>query len=278
MPGTIANCACYTNIYDFDADDDLLTHQNYTCDNLASDYFITVTDVMLWNTWVSTNCTAGLFASLDSNSQRAVCVGDDSTAPTSTSVSTIVSTSAIITASTTLAPTPTGTGPSCTEFYTVKSGDSCSVIETAYSITFGQFYTWNPSTTLSPYSSIPPVPPSYTIHTTLELPRLTPTAVGSNCQDLEVGVAYCVAGPSTTPTPSTTSTAVQRPTTPAAPEQSGIASNCNSFYTVASGDSCAKIENACALLFAQLYQWNPAIGSNCESLWVGYAVCVGVSS
>ena len=93
-------------------------------------------------------------------------------------------------------------------------------------------------------------------------------AVGSNCQSLWLGYAYCVRGPA--------ASSSITPTSSAAPTQSGIVSNCNKFYTVQSGDSCAGIESQFSITFAQLYQWNPSIGSNCQSLYVGYAVCVGV--
>ncbi|KAL4936146.1 hypothetical protein BDV06DRAFT_216894 [Aspergillus oleicola] len=89
--------------------------------------------------------------------------------------------------------------------------------------------------------------------------------------------AYCVKGPSTGTATKTTTT--KTTTSDAAPSQTqtGIASNCDAYYKVVSGNSCAKIESEYGIAFAQLYEWNPAIGSNCESLWVGYAVCVGVS-
>ena len=85
-----------------------------------------------------------------------------------------------------------------------------------------------------------------------------------------LGYAYCVKGPA----PATTTSAAAAP----APTQSGIASNCNEYYVIAGGDSCAKIETQFNDTFAQLYQWNPAIGDDCQSLWPGYAICVGVSS
>ncbi|CDM37952.1 hypothetical protein DTO013E5_10197 [Penicillium roqueforti] len=92
-------------------------------------------------------------------------------------------------------------------------------------------------------------------------------SVGSTCTNLWLGEAYCVKGPAST----TSATA-------SAPTQTGIASNCNQYYTVVSNDSCAKIETAYGITFAELYKWNPAIGSDCEYLGVGYSVCVGVSS
>lgn len=91
--------------------------------------------------------------------------------------------------------------------------------------------------------------------------------VGSTCANLWLGSAYCVAGPAST------ATAVG----PSSPTQTGIASDCDEYHAVISGDSCAAIESTYDITFAQLYEWNPAIGSDCESLLVGYDVCVAVS-
>ncbi|RLL93315.1 hypothetical protein CFD26_102048 [Aspergillus turcosus] len=93
-------------------------------------------------------------------------------------------------------------------------------------------------------------------------------SIGSTCTNLWLDEAYCVKGPATTTTT----------TTSAVPTQTGITSNCDEYYTVVAGDSCANIESLYSITFAELYEWNPAIGSDCQSLWVGYAVCVGVSS
>ena len=41
------------------------------------------------------------------------------------------------------------------------------------------------------------------------------------------------------------------------------------------GGSCAAIEAKYAITFAQFLSWNPAVGSNCENLWVGEAYCGG---
>lgn len=85
-----------------------------------------------------------------------------------------------------------------------------------------------------------------------------------------LGYAYCVEGPA----PASATSAAGPP----AATQSGIASNCNEYYVVASGDSCAKIETQFGITFAQLYKWNPAIGDDCQSLWPQYSICVAVSS
>ncbi len=98
--------------------------------------------------------------------------------------------------------------------------------------------------------------------------------VGSKCENMWLKYAYCVQGPTSDTTGGPTSTG----SGPASPTQSGITSNCKQYYTVASGNSCTKIETQFSVTFDQLYQWNPAIDSNCGNLWVGYAVCVAVGT
>jgi LysM repeat protein len=57
-----------------------------------------------------------------------------------------------------MGPIATGEVAGCLKYYTVKSGDSCSGIETTYSISFTQLYQWNPSSAsaflLIPFFSI----------------------------------------------------------------------------------------------------------------------------
>ena len=52
------------------------------------------------------------------------------------------------------APTNSGTTGSCYEWHTVVSGDTCSVIETAYGITDADFRNWNPSIDANCYNLI----------------------------------------------------------------------------------------------------------------------------
>ena len=63
------------------------------------------------------------------------------------------------------------------------------------------------------------------------------------------------------------------------PVQSGVASNCNSFYQVKSGDTCIGIQTQFHnFTLNEFYKWNPAVGSNCQALLAGYYVCVGTAS
>jgi hypothetical protein len=54
-----------------------------------------------------------------------------------------------------------------------------------------------------------------------------------------VGYAYCVKGPATTAT-----------TMSVDPTQTGIAANCDEYYNVVAGDSCAAIEEEYGITFA----------------------------
>ncbi|PYH34135.1 uncharacterized protein BO87DRAFT_435923 [Aspergillus neoniger CBS 115656] len=92
--------------------------------------------------------------------------------------------------------------------------------------------------------------------------------IGPTCTNLWLGYAYCVNGP----VPTTIAPVSISPT------KTGSVSNCNKYHTVLDHDSCAAIESEYDITFAQLYDWNPEIGSDCRTLVIGDAVCVGISS
>ncbi|KAJ5933552.1 hypothetical protein N7454_005881 [Penicillium verhagenii] len=92
---------------------------------------------------------------------------------------------------------------------------------------------------------------------------------------------------SSTPTPTPTSQSTSSVATTATPTssglatpspvQSGIISTCDAFYLVVSGDTCSAIATAEDISLDDFYTYNPAVGSSCAGLWVGYYVCVGSS-
>jgi hypothetical protein len=140
----------------------------------------------------------------------------------------------------------------CNKFYLVVSGDQCDTIAAYESISLADFYAWNP-------------------------------VVGTSCQFLDLGDYVCVdiigGTPSTTTTttiitPSTPSNGISTPT----PHQTGIASNCDSFYLVTSGDQCGNLAVMYDISLTQFYSWNPAVGSSCEYLDLDDYVCVGVET
>jgi LysM repeat protein len=45
---------------------------------------------------------------------------------------------------------------------------------------------------------------------------------------------------------------------------------------VASGDTCSAVASKAGISLSNFYKWNPKVGSSCQSLYLGYYVCVGV--
>ncbi|ROW04027.1 hypothetical protein VSDG_00883 [Cytospora chrysosperma] len=82
----------------------------------------------------------------------------------------------------------------------------------------------------------------------------------------------CVGVPGAT---TTSSSAAPTPTGPT-PQMPGIVSNCVDYYLVASGDTCEKIDSANGITLANFLSWNTDVDANCDNLWLGYYVCVGV--
>jgi LysM repeat protein len=112
----------------------------YLCANVESDYNITAAQLTTWNTWLASNCDSQLYAGMTAASIRPVCIGVNGTNATTTTTTKTSS-------SVSMGPTATGEVAGCLQYYTVQSGDSCSSIDTAFSISFAQLYQWNPSST-----------------------------------------------------------------------------------------------------------------------------------
>ncbi|KAJ6001466.1 hypothetical protein N7522_006693 [Penicillium canescens] len=106
---------------------------------------------------------------------------------------------------------------------TTSSGDSCAATESKYGITFAKFLLWNPS-------------------------------IGSNCQYLDFGQQYCIAGP----------------------VQTGITTSCTTFYTAKKDYSCWAIATAYGITTGKFLPWNSAVGSDCSGLWPDYENCVAI--
>lgn len=54
-----------------------------------------------------------------------------------------------------------------------------------------------------------------------------------------------------------------------------MTAGCTKFYKVISGDGCWAIANANSIALTDFYAWNPAVGSDCQTLQPDYYVCVG---
>ncbi|RDX41745.1 hypothetical protein OH76DRAFT_1411835 [Lentinus brumalis] len=126
----------------------------------------------------------------------------------------------------------------CTAYYTVMSGDSCPAIEAQFALTFVQIQLWNPE-------------------------------INNDCSNIIAGVQYCVAGPSSGTTTTTTSAGA-----PTGPGTISPAQGCKEYYTVVSGDTCAVIDTKFRITLAKFIQWNPEINSQCTNLQLGVQYCV----
>ncbi|KAJ5195956.1 hypothetical protein N7449_006435 [Penicillium cf. viridicatum] len=81
-----------------------------------------------------------------------------------------------------------------------------------------------------------------------------------------------------TATTNSKSTPVSAAATASITMEPGYISTCDKFYKVVSGDSCYSIAQAYGITLDEFYEWNPDVGDDCSGLWLGYGVCVGISS
>ncbi|OHW95300.1 LysM domain-containing protein [Colletotrichum incanum] len=145
-------------------------------------------------------------------------------------------------------PTPTQATivNNCDAFYFVVAGDTCEAISAKHGITVAQFQSWNPS-------------------------------VGTTCTGLWANAYACVSIVGHTPTkpPTTTTTAGNGITTPT-PIQPNMVGNCDRFYKVKSGDTCATIASSNGVTAQQITTWNPSVKSDCTALWLDYYICTSI--
>ncbi|KAF2030399.1 hypothetical protein EK21DRAFT_40677, partial [Setomelanomma holmii] len=131
-------------------------------------------------------------------------------------------------------------------------------------------------------------------------------SIGPDCTDLTAGKSYCVeaygetfapspsssfvkpssSSPSPTPTAQPTSLSVKPSPTSSStpgngistplPTQPEIVTNCDKFYFVESGDTCAIIAGKFGVPVAKIVAWNPSVGSSCGGLWAQAYACVSI--
>ncbi|KAK3681706.1 hypothetical protein B0T22DRAFT_502239 [Podospora appendiculata] len=146
-------------------------------------------------------------------------------------------------------PTPIQTGmvTNCNRFYKVVSGDQCNTIATANNVALANILAWNP-------------------------------AVGSACTSLWLDTYICIGviGGTTLPPAATSTTSAGNGIATPTPVQPNVATNCNKFHKVVSGNQCGTLAAQYGISLANLYAWNPTVGTACAGLWADYYICVGV--
>lgn len=55
-----------------------------------------------------------------------------------------------------------------------------------------------------------------------------------------------------------------------------MATDCDVFHLVVSGDTCSDVAADAGITLADFYAWNPAVGSTCATLDLGDYVCIGI--
>ncbi|RAK98561.1 uncharacterized protein BO80DRAFT_412501 [Aspergillus ibericus CBS 121593] len=216
-----------------------VVQKNDTCASIVAAFGnFTLTQFYSWNPAVGSSC-----ADLDAG--YAVCIGTTS----STSASSQTGTATTTTLSGTLEPS---TDPQCTKYHKVVEGDNCVSIEAEYDITAAEFLAWNPT-------------------------------VGATCESLWLGYLVCVDAPytttsSATPAATSTSTATSTVTSSVPAVEPSTVADCTEYHLVVDGDDCETIEAQYDITAAEFNEWNPYVGTGCESLWLGYYVCVDAPS
>jgi hypothetical protein len=56
-----------------------------------------------------------------------------------------------------------------------------------------------------------------------------------------------------------------------------MTSECHRFYFARDNDGCWAIANAAGIDLNDFYAWNPALGTDCGGLWLGYFYCIGTA-
>ncbi|KAM7196725.1 hypothetical protein V8F20_006918 [Naviculisporaceae sp. PSN 640] len=162
---------------------------------------------------------------------------------------------------------PADTVQDCTYWTVAGSSDTCRTLADDNFISVVELQRWNPSLAktgcpvISGYSYC--VEKNYGQDPPISTPKPTTTTPGP-----------ITTSSTTTPRgPTTTGNGISTPW----PIQTGMVGNCNKFFFNKEGSGyCADIASKNAISLANFYAWNPAVGSNCEGLWLDTYYCVGI--
>ncbi|KAI4609218.1 uncharacterized protein J4E87_011072 [Alternaria ethzedia] len=162
---------------------------------------------------------------------------------------------------------PLGYPNDCTRWYQTTFDDTCDIIALMFgSFSEADFAKWNPS-------------------------------VFGDCAGIVSDAWYCIGRPGTPTTrtpgapsptqmtetiqptatqPTTTTTKPTEPVQTPSPVREGMADNCVSFHLQQPDEFCYAMATGAGISLAQFYEWNPAVGNDCQNLWPDYYYCVGV--
>ena len=270
--GTRSDCAVYIN-------GNLTTN----CGTITFLYGVSIEDFLTWNPSLGTDVNA---CTIPSEGRFCASLWDvDDTEPTSVvsidvpKATQVCSHDFLLSRGCVANTFKSGITPKCSKFAILQKGDTCQSFVDGWTVSFDQFYEWNPAVKSDCSVLIPGK---------FELRQYC-----RPCHRLHIlikGNSYCVRAPgwvdtdpydgsfSDTAAPSTTQPPAQTGVAPG-PTQTGQPSDCNAWYVAQKGDDCSIAAAAGGITLDEFYVWNPAIGQDCSGgFWAGNAYCVNVSS
>ncbi|KAM7214512.1 hypothetical protein V8F06_010073 [Rhypophila decipiens] len=232
-----------------------------TCETVPALYGIFLATFLSMNPAVSADCAENFWLG---SSYCVRVTGEDECPVPSTSSEVPVTTAGPTPAS----PTFPNIDCHCNAFYKLRAEDTCESVMDRFDVEPQDFFAWNPE-------------------------------VAQNCTfNFYVGYSYCVGiGDTCSMAPSFTGTGVNtatdysyvsdgtratenpRPTAtgfPPEPLQSGTPENCQEYYQAADIDTCLSIVHRFSdqMDQEQFHEWNPAVGKDCDGLYVNHHYCV----
>ncbi|KAH6655548.1 hypothetical protein BKA67DRAFT_657480 [Truncatella angustata] len=238
-----------------------LVQKDEYCQLIATKNGITLSDFYFLNPEIDSNCT-NLWA------DASYCVapvgtittydgyyGSSTASNTGTPTTLNTATLSTVSAATYAAPTATGfplanlSIASCYAVFQNSYGSIyCEAVTKMYSVALADFLRWNPSI-------------------------LNGADYDAETCVLQNATAYCASYYNTSLAATTTSASWAVITAPANAAPSST-TDCVDWYTTQLYDTCTTVLQMNDIPFSLFYEWNPAIGSNCENLWLNTSYCV----
>ncbi|KAK1145438.1 hypothetical protein N8T08_004313 [Aspergillus melleus] len=201
-------------------------------------------------------------------------------------------------------PTLPGTASDCNRWYKIKKGDSCDSVQKEFGITAKDFLAWNPDVSSDCLKNfwvdnaycvgVGPVPsgsPSPSPITSSSDKASLPSSSHSSSPPSSPSSSWSAplspspsSNDSTGPAsytfnhPITSLTKLPPPPTETAwKTQAGQPKSCYRWHKVQYGETCRKIANLYSLItLDEFIEWNPEAAVDCNNVFAGWQVCVGV--
>ncbi|KAI8207620.1 hypothetical protein K4K54_004856 [Colletotrichum sp. SAR 10_86] len=248
------------------------------CESVPKKYSISATVFFGWNPSVSRDCLTNFWI------DYAYCVGTGGSSsspartttpkPATTQTTTTKATASISRISSPPGPTFTDTPNNCNSWYLVKSGDNCDTVAARSDITRAKFLEYNPSVSADCTVNFW-IGQAYCVGLGPRLPSAPSTTSRSQTQSFNS--TYSIRHPITSAS-LTQPTASEDDVWPPTKTQQGQPSYCSDWHLVQPGEDCSDVvrQHSDFTNMADFFAWNPAVGTDCSGLYLGFYVCVDI--